>query len=261
MLVIVLGVAACLGSAWLIGSGWISRGVLAAAFLSALGVYAVKGDPDMPGAPLDDRIDALRQSDPMQMTNAQRLVLLQQYAVERPDEPQPHKFIGDILLSQGRTGEAIRAYQSALRRDQSHVPSLAGLGRALLAQGSHDQAQNAFRAALAGDERYTPALSGLAETQVALAGGRVDDEAARLFAMVLSIDPEDVQAAFMIGMQGWLAGDREGALNWWTSAMDRMPAESPSRRELASLVEQIQSAMSAVAQDSEATEDTSAQED
>ncbi len=213
MIVIAVGFLAALGSAWLIGRSWMSRGALAGVFLAALGAYSVLGQPGMKGQALGDRIETLRQSDPVAMSNDQRLVLLQQYAIERPDDPEPHRFIGDIMRASGRYDEAIRAYQSALRRNDAHAASLRGMADALVAQ----------------------------------AGGRVDDMAANIYRALLVVDPEDVQAAFMVGMQQWLGGNPDAARDWWSQAEAAMPEGSPARAELAALANQVQSAMAAAA--------------
>src|SRR5690606_37652705 len=70
-------------------------------------------------------------TDPESLTEAEMLSRLEQAVIDKPDDPQPHYFIGEILRTKGRTEDAVRAYQSALRRDQDFVPALVGLADVL----------------------------------------------------------------------------------------------------------------------------------
>lgn len=212
MAIIIIGVLASLGAAYALGERWPGRGMIAAVLLACVGAYAVLGAPKMADQPLSGRMEALREIDPRALDDSQRLAMLQDIARKQPEDPQPHFFIGQIMLQNGRVDEAIQAFQSALRRDSNHIPSIRGLADALV------QAD----------------------------GGRVSPQTAQLYAQVLRAEPEDVQAAFMMGMGPWIEGHRDLARRIWLEAMRRMPEGSASRQELGQLVERIESAMANV---------------
>ncbi len=73
---------------------------------------------------------------------------------------------GDILLAQGRAGDAMAAFQMALARTPNRVLSLVGYARAAVAAGRADLAGNAYRALA---DLLAGADSGLAEAQEAKA--------------------------------------------------------------------------------------------
>jgi cytochrome c-type biogenesis protein CcmH len=97
--------------------------------LGALGLYAVTGRPDLPDQPYRQRLAALQATDPTQMSPEQILAILAERARTDRRDPRPHIFTGQILAEQGRTQEAARAYQAALRRDPMNPAALMGLGR------------------------------------------------------------------------------------------------------------------------------------
>lgn len=152
--------------------------------LSGLGVYAMTGRPDAPDMPFSAREAELARRDPNTMTGAELLVLLQTQAREHPEDPRPHFFIGKLLASEDREGEAVRAYQSALRRD----------------------------------ENYVPALMALADTFVRLDGGGVSLQSAQIYARAIQLDPTQARAGFLAGFHFWDAGETDKAREFWRSA-------------------------------------------
>ena len=96
----------------------------------ALGVggYLAVGRPGMADQPMVERqheiMDKIRNA-PETLTAAETLARLEQTAVDQPDAPEPHYFIGEVLRAQNRPDDAARAYQSALRRDAKNaaIPS------------------------------------------------------------------------------------------------------------------------------------------
>lgn len=101
--------------------------------LVALGVYLLIGRPDLPDAPYEARLAALKQRDPTTYTADEALAVLNEAARAEPTDPRPHFYSGQIHLGQGRPREAARAYDAALRRDPRNAEALVGLGRALVA--------------------------------------------------------------------------------------------------------------------------------
>ena len=188
-------------------------GVLAAAIVS----YGFIGSPSLSDAPLHERLEEMRSLKPEEVSGDQWIALLQQRAKEDPEDPTAHKFIGDILLQQGKPKEAVKAYQSALRRNPKSVDVL------------------------------TP----MADALVAIEGGRVTKQAQEIYLAAFAANTNDVKAAFMPGMKFWLEGDQDAARKWWDEALSIMPDGSEASKEFASQVELLQQAMANVGQQEE----------
>ncbi|MEM8920300.1 MAG: hypothetical protein AAGB25_02965 [Pseudomonadota bacterium] len=199
--VYVLGGIAALGLAFVCARTWAGRALVFAAALAGLGAYAMVGDADAPDQPLEARLAALGEVDPEQMTLEQRLALWQSFARAKPEDPIPHRYIGDLLSIAERDAAAMRAYQSALRRDPAHAP----------------------------------ALSGLADLLVRGARGDVSAEAARLYAAAYSVEPRDVRSGFMAGLNDWQEGRRDQANARWDALRDALPEGAPIREGLAQM--------------------------
>ncbi|WP_018996596.1 tetratricopeptide repeat protein [Hirschia maritima] len=217
MLVIGLGLIASLGFAFWIGNSWKNRAGVFSAFAAALVLYSFVGSPSLGDLPLHERLEEMRSLSPQEVTGDQWIALLQQKAKEDQTDPTAHKFIGDILMQQGKPEEAVKAYQSALRRDPKFVDVLSPMGDAL----------------------------------VAIEGGRVTEQAQQIYLAAFSANTNDVKAAFMPGMKFWLEGDRDAARKWWDKALSMMPEGSQAATEFSGQVELLQQAMANVAQEEE----------
>ena len=104
-------------------------GLAGLAALATLGLYAAIGRPDLPDQPYAARLQAIKETDPTQMSADQILAVLGERARLDRRDPRPHIFTGEILAEQGRDEEAARAYEAALRRDPMSPAALMGLGR------------------------------------------------------------------------------------------------------------------------------------
>jgi cytochrome c-type biogenesis protein CcmH/NrfG len=163
----------------------------------ALVAYLAVGRPDLPGAPFDARIEALRHRDPATYTPEEALAVLNRAARDNPRDARPRVFAGQVLLSQGRVEEAERQFDAGLRRDPRSVEAMMGLGRAM----------------------------------VRVADGRVTPEALALFqqAGAASDDPAPLIYQALAALQSNRAADARG---FWREAYRRMSADDP-RREMA----------------------------
>lgn len=155
--------------------------LLAIAIVSAALVYVLIGRPGYGDQPMSARAAEIAAKDPADMTFQEALARLELLIREQPDDPEPHYFIARLMLQQARYEDAIRAFQSALRRDPAHVPSLVGLGDTLVSQS----------------------------------GGGVPVEAASIYTEALRLDPTQVRAGFLIGVSAWQSGNREAADAHW----------------------------------------------
>lgn len=165
--------------------------------LATLGAYLVTGHPELPDAPYEARLEALKGRDPTTYNVDEALAILHEAARDNPRDPLPHFYTGELLLGQGRAPEAARAYDAALRRDPQLVDAMLGLGRSL----------------------------------VATEQGRVTPEALAIFqqAAQMSDDPAPWIYQAMAAME---RNDEAESRRLWGEALARMPADDP-RREMA----------------------------
>ena len=174
----------------------------------AIGGYLLVGSPGMGDQPMADRQAGLMEkvrTDPQSLTPAETLSRLEATVKERPDDPQPHYFIGEILRAEGRTSDAARAYQSALRRD----------------------------------ETFVPALLALADSLVDLNNGAVSPEATRLFAKAYELDETQVRAGMWAAMGAAQAGDQEKAEQAMRYIYSRLPEDDPRRERFAPMIDAL----------------------
>ena len=174
----------------------------------AIGGYLLVGSPGMGDQPMADRQASLMEkvrTDPQSLTPAETLSRLEATVKERPDDPQPHYFIGEILRAEGRTSDAARAYQSALRRD----------------------------------ETFVPALLALADSLVDLNNGAVSPEATRLFAKAYELDETQVRAGMWAAMGAAQAGDQEKAEQAMRYIYSRLPEDDPRRERFAPMIDAL----------------------
>jgi cytochrome c-type biogenesis protein CcmH/NrfG len=189
--------------------------ILALCLAVAIGGYLLVGKPGMGDLLMKDRQAGLMEkirTDPGALTQAETLSRLEATVVERPEDPQPHYFIGEILRAQGRTSDAARAYQSALRRDNEFMPALLALGDAL----------------------------------VELNNGAVSPEATRLFAKAYELDETQVRAGMWAAMGASQAGDQEKAEQAMRYIYSRLPEDDPRRERFAPMIEALSQPETAV---------------
>lgn len=159
--------------------------VLLAGLIGAAGYFFI-GRAELADQPYSERAAELAARDPLTLNAGERLALLESLIKSQPDAPQPHFFIGDMMRDQGRDSDAVRAYQSALRRDDRFVPAMIGLGDAL----------------------------------TRLSGGQINGDAKRIYARAVALDPMQVRAGFLTGLADWQAGDETGARARWKTVRD-----------------------------------------
>ncbi len=161
----------------------------------AFGVFWSGGAP-RPGAPLADRIEALRApgADPAAFTLQERIIVLRSIAEENPEDDMAIRFLGDAYLEAGRTFEAVAA-------------------REALASRSGPEDGYAFAA--------------LGEALVALNEGAVTPEAVRAFEEALARDESEPLARWHLGLAQYQGGDRrEAARAWGALLLDLDPMAS-----------------------------------
>ncbi|MEL6324541.1 MAG: hypothetical protein AAFQ84_09970 [Pseudomonadota bacterium] len=209
-LVWVFALAAILVSARLVRrAGLGDRAVIAVllgGLLATIG-YIFVGTPALPDQPYSKRLEEIASRDATRLTPAETLARLEQLVRDQPDDPQPHFFIGEVMKSQGRDSDAVRAYQSALRRDSNYVPALVALADAL----------------------------------TRLSDGIVQDTAKQIYARAVAIDRSQVRAGFMAGLSDWQAGDATLARARWENLRQSLAETDPNRQMLEALIARAES--------------------
>ena len=176
----------------------------------AVGVagYVLVGKPGAGDQPMSLRQAALAEkvaTDPQSLSPAELLSRLEQAVKDQPDAPEPHFFIGEMLRAQGRPEDALRAYQSALRRNSD----------------------------------YVPALVALSDVLVELSGGAVGPDATRLYARAYELDETQVRAGMFAAMGAAQAGDQEKAEQAMRYIYARLPEDDPRRERFRAMIEAI----------------------
>ena len=175
--------------------------------LAAAG-YLMVGKPGMPDQPMAERQEGLAEkirTAPLTLTPAETLSRLEMATQKKPDDPQPHFFIGEMLRAEGRSEDAARAYQSALRRD----------------------------------ENFVPALVALADTLVDLSGGGVSPQATQLYARAYQLDETQVRAGMWAAMGAAQAGDQAKAEQAMRYIYDHLPEDDPRRERFKGMIAAI----------------------
>ena len=166
--------------------------MLAGTVVVAALLYAMNGRPMLAEQPYAERESEIAARDPASLTPDEMLARLQMAAREDPDAPEPQHFIGVIMRAQNREEDAVRAFQSALRRDDTYVPSLVALADVIMLRD----------------------------------GGRVTEPSGRLYDRAWKLDPEQVRAGLLSVLPAYEAGDEETAeARWSTILADLDPAD------------------------------------
>ncbi len=184
---------------------WLILGVCLA--LGVVGYLAI-GKPGSGDQPMSARQAALSEkirTDPQSLSAAETLSRLEQAVKDQPTAPEPHFFIGEMLRAQGRPDDALRAYQSALRRN--------------------------------GD--YVPALVALSDVLVELNEGAINADATRLYARAYALDETQVRAGMFAAMGAAQAGDQDKAEQAMRYIYARLPEDDPRRERFRAMIEAI----------------------
>lgn len=185
-------------------------GILLVGLIGAVGYFFI-GRAELPGQPYKNRVAEISKRDPTTLSPAETLARLEGLVKEQPSAPQPHFFIGEMMRTQGRDSDAIRAYQSALRRD----------------------------------DRYVPAMIALGDAMVRLSGGEIDETAKQIYARAVILDPTQVRAGFLAGLADWQTGNENIARTRWQAVRDGVEPEDPRRDMLDTLIAQVEERASA----------------
>ncbi|MEO1643398.1 MAG: hypothetical protein AAFR74_08685 [Pseudomonadota bacterium] len=177
--------------------------LIAIVIVAAAALYLWQGRPGLSEQPFADRAAEIAAADPSTLSTDELLTRLQSLAAAQPEDAEPHFFIGNLLRSNGRAEDAVRAYQSALRRDDRHVPSLVALADVL----TNDN------------------------------GGEIGDVSAQLYERAWRLDTSQVRAGFLAGLSAYRDGRDEEAFARWNAIEEALESDDSARGMLSAMIE------------------------
>lgn len=178
---------------------WLALIAVASIPLLSWGTYAFVGSPDLPGQPLQARLD----KDPAENTIEELIVRAETHLAQNPEDARGWDVIAPIYVRVRRYQDAVNAYRNAIRIGGNDARRLSGLGEALSA---------ANRGAI------TPA-------------------ARRAFLSALELEPRNSKALFFTAMADAQAGRINEAVSRWQALADNASEQSPWRNAALNAIE------------------------
>jgi cytochrome c-type biogenesis protein CcmH len=179
-------------------SGVIRRRVIAlvamvAVPVVALGVYGWTGSPQLPDAPLAERVS----KNPVQADVMILVRRVEAHLEKNPEDGRGWEILAPVYLMTGRFDEAVKAQRNVQRLLGATPQREAGLGEALTAE----------------------------------AGGMVTPEAKEAFGRAVAGDSRNSKARFFLGFAAEQEGDRASALKHWRELASDSEPNDPWRNE------------------------------
>ncbi len=150
----------------------------------------------------------------------------------RPFNPRARMHLGNALLKEGRTEEAIESYRQALRLDPDYYTAHYNLGNVMAGRRKVEEAYAYFRRAL---EIKPEAVEAHNNLGVLLAQEGRTAEAIESFHTALRIDPDDTAAYFNLGVTYVRLGEGRKATEFFEKVIELKPDYAPAREALRSL--------------------------
>ena len=154
-------------------------------------LYGTLGSPQLPGAPLAERVQALRESQPLLALVAQ----VEAHLAANPQDGRGWEVLAPVYLRLGRFEDAVTARRNALRLLGATAVREADLGEAL----------------------------------VLAANGVVTEEARATFERALALDASEFKARYFIGLAAEQDGKPAQAASLWRALLADAPADAPWR--------------------------------
>ena len=128
------------------------------------------------------------------------------------------------LLKLKRFDEARAVYEGMLREDKDDVSAMIGLGKVAEEAGNPDEALKQYERALSNEYILPMQIGWIVDSMLAM---NKTDEARKVYEKLLQENKDDVPAMIGMGKVAEKAGDNEGAIKWYTDALnhkDVLPA-------------------------------------
>ncbi|HEY1710049.1 MAG TPA: c-type cytochrome biogenesis protein CcmI [Rhizomicrobium sp.] len=184
---------------------WVALSLAAAVALSAAGIYAWIGRPDLSGAPARIAQTAPQTAPPTHPMGGVATMIdrLQTQLRRNPDDPAGWRMLGWSYLRTGKPDAAATAYAQAAQRDPKNPDYRSAEGEAL----------------------------------VLAANGQVTAEALTAFKSALMLAPDDPRARYYLAVAKDQTGDHAGAMADWIALIKSAPANAPWVAEVRGFVE------------------------
>jgi cytochrome c-type biogenesis protein CcmH len=173
--------------------------------VAALGLYLGIGSPGYGDQPYAQRLDQWRASPPTQLDAPQMAAVLRSVTAERPQDPEPFRFLAIAEMASGDAPAAARALREALRLAPDRADLWESLGEALMVA----------------------------------AEGEVTPQAAAAFQRALDQDPQVATARFHLARGRIEAGEVEAGLAEWRALLADLPAADPRRQVLQAAISDV----------------------
>ena len=163
-------------------------------------------------------------------------------AAEKADDPGPARLLAVLLAEAGQTKDALTWARHAIALDLISAPSHAALGRVLVQDGQTIEAERAFRAALAIDPTLNAARQGVTalgdmrhRTGLALFQAKQWARAAQVLTEAARLLPRRADILHDLGTAHHEAGDLTAAQASYEAALQYEPARAETWHNLGSL--------------------------
>lgn len=184
---------------------WIAVALSAVVALSAAGLYATMGQPDLVESPKDNPVSAPQQAASEHPIGdvATMIAQLEAQMQRTPDDAEGWRMLGWSYMQVDRAKDAAAAYARAVALAPANADYLSAEGEALARAD----------------------------------GGRVGDAAVKVFRAALAISPQDPRSRYFLAVRKDQAGDHQGAMNDWIALLKSAPADAPWAAEVRDFVE------------------------
>ena len=145
-------------------------------------------------------------------------------SISTGDQSQAYAWRGVIQFARGRSAEARKAFDDALKVDQRNVTALIGQGDVLYDEGRYTEAISRYETAKQVDPNSVPAIVGAAKTQIALE--RLADAKTQLVDAVRRF-PKSALALQWLATAESTLGDKKSAERDFGGAMDLVDPKDP----------------------------------
>lgn len=170
--------------------------------VASWGIYAATGSPHLPGQPLQARLEANPEEDPIVTLVARA----EAHLAASPEDGRGWDVLAPIYHRMGRYGDASIAYGNAVRLLGASAAREAGLGEAL----------------------------------AGAAGGMITADAQAAFERALAIEPKNPKARFLLATALAQEGKAAEAAHAWRAMEADLPAESPWRGAVAQALASVE---------------------
>ncbi|AXK80794.1 c-type cytochrome biogenesis protein CcmI [Pseudolabrys taiwanensis] len=158
--------------------------------LGAAAFYLSLGSPQIPGAPLAER---MAQQANQSRSIASMVSQVEAHLERNPNDARGYEVLAPVYMRLGRFADAVTARRKVI--------------------------------ALAGDSAQRQ--SDLGEALAAASNGIVTEEAKAAFDQALKLDSNDLKARFFLGIAAEQDGDKTKAASIWRGMLDGAPADAP----------------------------------